>query len=125
MTYIFPGGYLPILDELVQAMGRTGLVPTDIENLRLHYAMTLDEWSQRFEAHADEIESMCDPSFVRMWRLFLNASAVSFRYGHTRLYQITFTNGLNNSLPLTREHLYSNSGYEQAQSHIHFKPPWL
>ena len=49
---------------------------------------------------------MYDASFVRMWRMFLNGSAANFRYGDIRLYQVLFTNGLNNALPLTREHLY-------------------
>ncbi len=106
MKYIFPGGYLPSLDEIVRAMGKIGLVPVDIENLRLHYAMTLDKWSERFEAHTDEIKQMFDETFVRMWRLFLNGSAASFRYGTIRLYHVAFTNGLNNALPLTRSELY-------------------
>lgn len=106
LKYIFPGGYIPILDEVMRAMGELDLIPIDIENLRLHYAKTLDEWSKRFEARVDKIRKMFDESFVRMWRMFLNGSAAGFRYGNTRLFQITFTNGLNNLLPLTREHLY-------------------
>lgn len=106
LKYIFPGGYIPILDEVVRAMGELDLIPIDIENLRLHYAKTLDEWSKRFEAQVDKIRAMFDESFVRMWRMFLNGSAAGFRYGNTRLFQIAFTNGLNNHLPLTREYLY-------------------
>ncbi len=106
LKYIFPGGYIPLLGETVEAMGKAGLVPIDIENLRLHYAMTLDEWSRRYEANVEKIREMFDESFVRMWRMFLNGSAAGFRYGNTRLYQIIFTNGLNNDLPLTREHVY-------------------
>jgi len=83
-----------------------GLVPVDIENLRLHYAKTLDEWAKRFEANAQWVEEMSDKRVVRMWRMFLHGSAAAFRWGHIRLYQILFTNGLNNSLPMTREHLY-------------------
>jgi cyclopropane-fatty-acyl-phospholipid synthase len=104
--YIFPGGYLPILDHIIRTMGKQGLVPADIENLRLHYAATLDEWSKRFEANAQRIEEMFDDRLVRMWRMFLNGSAAAFRWGNIRLYQILFTNGLNNSLPMTREHFY-------------------
>ena len=104
--YIFPGGYVPSLDEVVRAMGRTGLVPIDIENLRPHYAMTLDKWSGRFESHVPEIRSKFDERFVRMWRLFLNGSAAGFRYGNLRLYHVAFTNGLNNTLPLSRASLY-------------------
>ncbi|HOB69959.1 MAG TPA: class I SAM-dependent methyltransferase [Syntrophorhabdaceae bacterium] len=108
MKYIFPGGYLPILDHVVHIMGEKGLVPVDIENLRLHYAKTLDEWAKRFEANAMKIERMFDAGLVRMWRMYLNGSSAAFRWGNIRLYQILFTNGLNNDLPLTREHLYYN-----------------
>jgi len=106
LKYIFPGGYIPLLDEAVRAMGESSLVALDIENLRLHYAMTLDEWSKRFEKQAGKVRDMFDDSFVRMWRMFLNGSEAGFRFGNSRLYQITFSNGLHNELPLTREHLY-------------------
>lgn len=108
MKYIFPGGHLPWLDNIIGAMGRNGLVPVDIENLRLHYAKTLDEWGKRFEENTQKIEKMFDERLVRMWRIFLNGSAAAFRWGNIRLYQILFTNGLNNSLPLTREYLYNS-----------------
>ncbi|MCX5817487.1 MAG: cyclopropane-fatty-acyl-phospholipid synthase [Proteobacteria bacterium] len=104
--YIFPGTYIPILDRVIRTMGERGLVPVDVENLRLHYAKTLDEWGKRFEANAQRIKEMFDDGFVRMWRMFLNGSAAAFRWGDIRLYQILFTNGLNNSLPMTREHIY-------------------
>ena len=106
LKYIFPGGYIPSLDEIVRTMGETGLVPTDIENLRLHYARTVEEWCTRFEAQAKTVEAMFDASFVRMWRMFLNGCVVNFRYGNPRLYQVLFTNGLNNALPFTREYMY-------------------
>jgi len=108
MKYIFPGGYLPILDHVVRTMGERGLVPIDIENLRLHYAKTLDEWAKRFEKNAQKVEEMFDAGLVRMWRMYLNGSSAAFRWGNIRLYQILFTNGLNNALPMTREHLYKN-----------------
>ncbi|MGD0230428.1 MAG: cyclopropane-fatty-acyl-phospholipid synthase family protein [Syntrophorhabdales bacterium] len=106
MRYIFPGAHIPILDRVIRAMGRKKLVPLDIENLRLHYAATLDEWGKRLEAHASTIERMFDSRLVRMWRIYLKGSAAAFRWGDIRLYQILFTNGLNNTLPLTRDHLY-------------------
>jgi len=106
LKYIFPGGYIPALDEIVRTMGEVGLVPTDIENLRLHYARTVEEWSTRYEAQTKKVEAMFDASFVRMWRMFLNGCVVNFRYGNPRLYQVLFTNGLNNDIPLTREHVY-------------------
>lgn len=106
MKYIFPGAYVPVLDQTIRAMGEKGLVPIDIENLRLHYVKTLDEWGRRFETNAPNIEEMFDAAVVRMWRMYLNGSAAAFRWGDVRLYQILFTNGPNNTLPLTREHLY-------------------
>ena len=60
MRYIFPGAYLPILDQVIRAMGEKRLVPIDVENLRLHYAATLDEWARRFESNAPKIEEMFD-----------------------------------------------------------------
>ena len=106
MKYIFPGGYLPTLDHIIRSMGEKGLVPIDVENLRLHYAATLDEWAKRFEANVEQIEKMFDQRLVRTWRMYLRGSSAAFRWGDIRLYQILFTNGLNNSLPWTREHLY-------------------
>ncbi|OPY69083.1 MAG: Cyclopropane-fatty-acyl-phospholipid synthase [Syntrophorhabdaceae bacterium PtaU1.Bin034] len=106
--YIFPGTHIPILDHVIRFMGKSGLVPTDIENLRLHYASTLEEWGRRFEANASIIEKMFDARFVRTWRMYLNGSEAAFRYGNLRLYQIAFTNGLNNELPMTRDSLYLN-----------------
>lgn len=85
LKYIFPGGYIPILDEIVRAMGEQELVPVEVENLRLHYAWTLDEWSKRYEANVGQVEARFGPSFVRMWRMFLNGSAMGFRYGDLRL----------------------------------------
>ncbi len=107
MKYIFPGAYIPILDEVIRAMGEKSLVPLDIENLRLHYAATLDEWGRRLEENAPAIEKLAGSTAVRMWRMYLNGSAAAFRWGDARLYQIVFTNGPNNALPLTRERLYA------------------
>ncbi len=104
--YIFPGSYLPGLSEILDEMALHELYTIDVENLRLHYAMTLEAWADRYERHLDEIREMFDERFVRMWRFFLVGSAVAFRYGDLRLWQMVFTRGLNNDLPLTREHLY-------------------
>lgn len=104
--YIFPGGYLPSIREIVAYLPDYEFRLTDYENLRIHYAMTLDEWSKRFESHKDEVISMFDERFYRMWRYWLAGSSASFRYGGTDLSQFVFTKGLSNNLPLTREHLY-------------------
>ena len=107
LTYIFPGGYLPAIDRLLGLMGRRDLRTVDVENLRPHYALTLDRWRQRFEAHAAEIEQMFDDRFVRMWRLFLVSSAAGFRYGNTRVFQILLTHGPSDEAPLSREAWYA------------------
>ena len=114
LKYIFPGGYIPNLSEIVREMGLAGFSLLDLENLRLHYAHTLDRWADNYERNLARVKQMFDESFVRMWRLFLNASSVGFKYGSSRLYQILFSNGLNNELPLTRKHLYQDSYSEQT-----------
>jgi cyclopropane-fatty-acyl-phospholipid synthase len=106
LRYIFPGGYIPNLPEIVGEMGLVGLSVLDVENLRFHYGHTLDSWADNYEKNLEKVRVMFDEAFVRMWRLFLNACSVGFKYGSSRLYQILFSNGLNNELPLTRKHLY-------------------
>jgi cyclopropane-fatty-acyl-phospholipid synthase len=106
VRYIFPGGYIPSLSETVREMGRAGLCILDIEGLRLHYGRTLDCWIANFEKNIGRIQEMFDPRFVRMWRLYLNASSAGFKYSGTRLYQILFSNGLNNDLPTRRNYTY-------------------
>jgi len=109
LRYIFPGGYIPNLTEIVREMGLAGFSLLDVENLRLHYAHTLDRWADNYEKNLERAKQMFDEPFVRMWRLFLNASSAGFKYGSSRLYQILFSNGLNNELPLTRKHLYQEA----------------
>lgn len=106
VNYIFPGGYIPALPEITSRMGKTGLSILDVENLRLHYARTLEKWSENYERNIACVKTMFDDSFVRRWRLFLYGSAAGFKHGESRLYQILFSNGLNNALPLTRAHVY-------------------
>jgi len=105
--YIFPGGFIPTLLAICNIMNQKDLVFFDIEDLRIHYNMTLDKWIEGFEENIDKIRKVLIKSsgsrekaeeFVRMWRLYLNASSVSFKAGNNRLYQITFSNGLNNQL---------------------------
>ena len=106
-NYIFPGAYLPILDEILREMGKNGFSILDVENLRLHYAKTLDHWAENYESNVEKVKKMFDDKFVRQWRLFLNGASAGFKYGMSRLYQILFTKGLNNTLPTTRSHLYN------------------
>ncbi len=104
--YIFPGGYLPSNREIVGAFPEYNFRLTDYENLRLHYAMTLEEWQRRYNRHRDEVIKMFDERFYRMWDFWLACSAVAFRYGNLDLSQYVFTKGVQNDLPLTREFLY-------------------
>ena len=104
--YIFPGGYIPSVSETVAKLPSSNFQLIDYENLRLHYAKTLDEWWQRFESHKTKILKMYDEKFYRMWRLYLASSSAAFRYGDLSLSQFVFTKGLDNNLTLTREFLY-------------------
>jgi cyclopropane-fatty-acyl-phospholipid synthase len=105
--YIFPGGHIPSLQSIIEELSKHNLHIFDYENLRMHYAKTLDEWWRRFEKYKNTVIKMYDERFYRMWRLYLASSSASFRYNDLELAQIVFTKGLNNDLPLTREYLYS------------------
>lgn len=106
--YIFPGGYVPALSEAMSALERHDLWPTDIEVWRLHYAMTLRHWRQRFEANLDTVRAMYDDRFCRMWRYYLVASELSFRLGRQVVFQIQLARQ-QDAVPLTRDYLYSRS----------------
>ena len=105
-TRVFPGGYMPTLHEVTPLFEENGLMIEDVEYLRLHYGRTLEHWRDRYEAHQTEIEAMFDERLYRKYRLYITGSIVSFKTGATTLYQITFTNGPTNRLPLTRKHLH-------------------
>jgi cyclopropane-fatty-acyl-phospholipid synthase len=107
-TYIFPGAYIPTLHEIVNEMGKTGFSILDVENLRLHYAKTLEKWAENFEGNIEKIRKLFDEGFVRQWRLFLNSTAAGFKYGNSRLFQILVSKGLDNTLPVTRAHMYQD-----------------
>lgn len=104
--YIFPGGYVPSLRQIISLLPEYEFYPIDIEDLRNHYAMTLDHWVSRYENSLDKVRGMFDERFIRMWRLYLQSSAASFRLGELHLHQILFSKGINNDLALTREHIY-------------------
>ena len=104
--YIFPGGYVPSIQELVNYMSEKNFNVIDVENLRLHYGKTLECWASNFENAMPEIEKMKDETFIRMWRMYLNSCAASFNCGNINLHQFLFTKGVNNDLPLIREYMY-------------------
>lgn len=106
--YIFPWGYIPSLREVVWELPEYSFHLLDVESLRMHYALTTDHWAKNFEQVTGQVREMYDEEFVRMWRLFLVGCTVSFRYTGLDIHQLLFSKGLNNNLPLTREHLYHN-----------------
>ena len=100
---IFPGAYVPTLREVFEdVLEPHGFSVLDVENLRLHYAKTLEHWLQRFESRAAQIGAMFDENFVRAWRLYLTGSQASFTTGYLQLFQVLFARGHNNALPWTR-----------------------
>jgi cyclopropane-fatty-acyl-phospholipid synthase len=102
--YIFPGGYVPALSEVLPIIERSGLWVTDIEILRLHYAETLRHWRQRFQANRDKVEQMYDSRFCRMWEFYLALSEMSFRYVGYMVFQIQLTKRVD-ATPLTRDYM--------------------
>jgi len=102
---IFPGAYMPSLREALAVLEPRALAVADVENLRRHYALTLRHWLGRFERAADRVEAMYDARFVRMWRLYLASSLVSFESGSTQLWQVLFTRSADTAHPWTRAHL--------------------
>lgn len=100
--YIFPGGVIPSLREMLSCAAENDFHTMDVENLRLHYNRTLLCWAENFQKHRDEVEKMFDGRFVRMWELYLSACAATFHNGVIDLHQILFINGINNDLPIVR-----------------------
>lgn len=107
--YIFPGGYVPSVKELVSQMEAEKLCFIDMESLRRHYGKTLEFWIENFENALPEIRKTKDEAFIRMWRLYLNACAASFNCGNIYIHQFLFTKGVNNELPWTREYIYKEN----------------
>jgi cyclopropane-fatty-acyl-phospholipid synthase len=102
--YIFPGGYIPALSEVLPSIERAGLLVTDIEILRLHYAETLRHWRERFMARAEEARRVYDERFVRMWEFYLAASEMTFRHQGMMVFQIQLAKRVD-TVPLTRDYI--------------------
>jgi cyclopropane-fatty-acyl-phospholipid synthase len=105
--YIFPGGYIPALSEMAAAIEHSGLVISDIEILRLHYAKTLRAWRQRFMANWDKAAAIRDERFCRMWEFYLAASEAAFRYQGLVVFQVQLVRRVE-ALPLTRNYMYTD-----------------
>ena len=102
--HIFPGGYVPALSEMAAAMEKSRLWPTDVEVWRLHYAMTLAHWLQRFDANIDQVRALYDDRFCRMWRYYLVASEMTFREGRQCVFQMQVARR-QDTVPLTRDYI--------------------
>jgi cyclopropane-fatty-acyl-phospholipid synthase len=103
---IFPGSYPPTLREMMDIFEPCGFSVLDVENLRLHYAKTLQHWLARFDARQDLVRDRFDDDFVRAWRLYLAGSLAGFTTGWLQLFQIVFTRSGQNNIAWTRDHLY-------------------
>ncbi len=102
--YIFPGGYCPALSEVIPAIERAGLIITDIEILRLHYAETLRLWRERFNANRDAIRALYDERFCRMWEFYLITSELCFRHQGQMVFQIQVAKRTE-IVPITRDYI--------------------
>ncbi|MCC6888879.1 MAG: class I SAM-dependent methyltransferase [Hyphomicrobiales bacterium] len=106
--YIFPGGYIPALSEVLPAVERAGLLVTDIEILRLHYAETLKAWRQRFLAHREDVERLYDARFARMWEFYLAAAEMAFREQAMMVFQLQLAKR-QGVVPMTRDYIARES----------------
>jgi len=102
--YIFPGGYIPALSEVLPAVERSKLWVTDIEILRLHYAETLRSWRRRFEGNRDRLRGIYDERFCRMWEMYLVGSEIAFRRSTFMVFQMQLAKAVD-SLPMTRDYM--------------------
>jgi cyclopropane-fatty-acyl-phospholipid synthase len=102
--YIFPGGYIPAMSEVVPAIERVRLKLTDVEILRLHYAKTLRAWRERFLANREQIVALKDERFCRMWEFYLAVSEAAFRYQDLMNFQFQVARH-QEAVPLTRDYI--------------------
>jgi cyclopropane-fatty-acyl-phospholipid synthase len=104
--HIFPGANPPSLAQMMQIFEPFDFSVLDAENLRLHYAKTVEHWLQRYENHAERVREMFDERFVRAWRLYLAGAVTTFKTGDMQLFQVTFARAGNNQIPWSRQYLY-------------------
>ena len=102
--YIFPGGYIPSMSEVLPAIERSGLMLTDVEILRYHYAETLRHWRARFTAHWDDAAKLYDEAFCRMWDFYLASSEAAFRFLDLNVFQFQLVKR-RDALPMTRDYM--------------------
>ena len=102
--YIFPGGYIPTLSEIMPAVEKSGLIISDVEVLRLHYADTLRNWYKNFKKAEKQVLDLYDERFIRMWESYLNLSELSFRKGDNVVFQLVLTKK-RDTFPIVRKRI--------------------
>ena len=102
--YIFPGGYIPTLSEIMPAVEKSGLIISDVEVLRLHYADTLRNWYKNFKKAEKQVLDLYDERFIRMWEAYLNLSELSFRKGDNVVFQLVLTKK-RDTFPIVRKRI--------------------
>ena len=103
--YIFPGGYTPSLSEIARPIENSGLIISDLEVLRMHYAHTLNHWKNRFLSKKDKVLEMFDERFMRMWEFYLASCEMAFKWGDQVVFQLQLSKKLT-SVPNTRDYIY-------------------
>ena len=103
--HIFPGGYTPSLSEVTDPIEKSGLIPTDVEILRMHYSYTLKKWKERFLNNKTKVITMFDENFFRMWEFYLVSCEMTFKWGDQVVFQFQLTKDTR-SAPLTRDYIY-------------------
>lgn len=102
--YIFPNGYSPSLSEVYASLERNNLWALDMENLRLHYAKTLDHWHTRFQDNREQVVEMYDERFARMWEFYLLSAEMVFRTGPNFVFHLQLSRN-RDAAPLTRDYM--------------------
>src|SRR5690606_14344758 len=103
--YIFPGGYSPALSEVFDVTQQQRMWVTDVEVLRLHYALTLREWQKRFQANRDKAAALYDERFCRMWEFYLTCAEMVFTHGSGMVFQMQLTRD-RSAVPASRDYIY-------------------
>jgi len=114
--YIFPGGYIPAMSEVAQAIERAGLLVCDIEILRLHYADTLKAWRERFLARREEAVRLYDERFARMWEFYLACSEMAFRKQNYMVFQVQLAKS-QGVVPMTRDYIANEEARLRGREH--------
>jgi cyclopropane-fatty-acyl-phospholipid synthase len=118
--YIFPGGYIPALSELVTEAEKNRLIVTDVEAMRYHYALTLEEWYKRTVAHQEEITALYDERFFRMWQFYLAGAEAAFRYGGLVNWQLQYVKR-RDAIPMTWDYMFEE---ERRLQQLEEAPAW-